>query len=458
MLWWTYQQLRAWSPKTRLAAVEKLAQAEYADSVEPLIFALRDSNLEVRCTAARALSRLRDKRALDPLIEMLRDPAAEARAAAADTLGLVGDWRAVNWLTALLQDPEQMVRSRALRSLERLGWHPRNEVERVSQIATSGRTNQLIEMGSDAIQPLAEIIRTDRPDKQLAAVKALGEMDDAKVINPLLDALKKNDPTLRIAALSALERFGGPVIFNSVSQMLKDKNPHVRAAAVDTIMRCNREQAVPVLVDVLKDPAWEVRQAAIMALGVLGDPAAVEGLCETLLDKDQDVREGAVVALGRIGDARAIHPLVLMLIDLESSVRRAAACSLQQIDRQWQKNPGVRPALPKLKAALEHREYWIRHSASQVLEQIKIHGVDIDTLEPVPEKVQPAAPSEQLPLTAVPILMDLLRDFDRDLRLAAAEALGRLRDKNTEAVLAEAVRDRDPFVQHAAQLALAALN
>jgi hypothetical protein len=80
------------------------------------------------------------------------------------------------------------------------------------------------------------------------------------------------------------------------------------------------------------------------------------------------------------------------------------------------------------------------------------------TVEKTPEKKpeKPAAPAPQHP--AIPALADMLFDRDRDMRLAAANALGQLRDKSTSSLLAAAVRDADVAVREAAQTALAALN
>ena len=50
----------------------------------------------------------------------------------------------------------------------------------------------------------------------------------------------------------------------------------------------------------------------------------------------------------------------------------------------------------------------------------------------------------------VQLLAGLLRDGDRDFRLAAAEALGRLGDPRTTRILGEACQDIDPWVRHAA--------
>ena len=456
MLWWTYQQLRVSNPKTRLATVEKLAQSEHSDSVEPLLFALKDGETEVRSAAARGLGRFQDRRAVEPLLLMLRDPAPLARAAAAEALGQLGDVQAVSWLVRLLRDAEPTVRSRASQSLKQLGWQPDSDTERALQLMATGTLRQAAALGTEAIGPLVELLRHGPPDKQLEAVKTLGEMDDRNVIKPLLEALRKNTPGLRIAALAALERFSDPAAYEAVERLLKDRNSGVRSAALEAVAKCDGHRAVPALICALRDSSWEVRQAAVKALGTLGEPEAVEGLCEALRDKDRDVREGAAVALGRIGDARGIYSLVLASLDTESTVRSAATNSLQSIDRQWLRTEAARQALPEIETALNHREYWVRHSATKLLEQINNLVFD------VPEIPPSADPEAQTPdharHPAFAILADLFCDRDRDLRLAAVVAFGQLREKNAKSLLSEAVQDDDYLVQQAAQKALAALN
>jgi HEAT repeat protein len=48
------------------------------------------------------------------------------------------------------------------------------------------------------------------------------------------------------------------------------------------------------------------------------------------------------------------------------------------------------------------------------------------------------------------LLVAMLCDADRDLRQAAAEALGRLGDRRGESALTYALADPDPWVRHAA--------
>ena len=68
------------------------------------------------------------------------------------------------------------------------------------------------------------------------------------------------------------------------------------------------------------------------------------------------------------------------------------------------------------------------------MEQLKIENDEL------PEETPAAAENGEGGATApgVPVLADMLFDRDRDLRLAAAVTLGRLREKNAGPVLAAA--------------------
>jgi len=455
MLWWKYQQLRMGNAKSRLAVVEKLAVSGNDDAVGPLLFALKDKQDAVRCAAAKALMRFQDRRAVEPLVRMLRDPAPLARAAAAETLGHLGDPVAVNPLVGFLRDADPVVRTIAARSLNRLGWKPGTDSHRVLQILAMGQLQQLVALGPEGVAPLLELLRSGPPNKQFSAVKALAEIDDPRVRPAMIEALRKPSPAVRIVALGALERLAEPSAYPEVEKLLHDPNPSVRGAAVEAASRCGGVRAVPALLKCLKDASWEVRQATVNALGALGERMAVEGLCELISDPDRDVRESVVAALSLIGDPRAVVPLVQALLDPESPVRAAAAAALGKLDRHWEQNAGVRQHTPKIVRALKHPNYWVRHSAAKLLELLKI---DPDHL-PEPAAVAPPekASAHALPHPAVAVLADLLFDRDRDLRLAAAHAFGRLRDKSSVSLLTAALRDADASVREAAQTALAGL-
>ena len=452
MMWWKYQQLRLFSAKTRLAVVERLTETFDENAVGPLVFALNDKTAEVRCAAAKALLRYHDRRAVEPLIKVLQDSEPLARAAAADTLGRLGDPLAINPLVAVLRDVDPIVRGIAARSLSRLGWQPVMDSQRVLLILALGNLHELVALGSEGVGHLLEVLRHGTPNKQFTAVKALGKITDARVLPAMLEALKNSNPAVRIAALDVLEGLSDPATFAEVEKLLADSNANVRSVAVEAAMGCGGVRAVASLLKCLKDTSWEVRKEAAGALGALGDRSAVKGLCALLQDPDRDVRESAIAALGELGDRAALLQLVPALLDPETVVRSKAAAALQKIDPSWQDAAVISEALPKIQAALKHPEYWVRHCATKLLEQLNIE-VD-DTRNEVPAKLTKKA----APHPVFPVLSDLLFDRDRDLRLAAAVAFGRLREQNAASLLSTAARDADYSVRQAVLSALTALN
>jgi HEAT repeat protein len=453
MLWWNYQQLRVSSAKTRLEVVRKLADNRDPDAAGPLIFALQDKDAVVRATAAKALSGFHDMRALEPLIHLLRDREAHVRAAAADTLGHFGDPLAVNQLVGLLRDTDPGVRSAAARSLDRLGWDPATDSHRAIQLLAMGHMQQLVKMGADGVPPLLEQLRNGEPNKQFAAVKALGQINDPRVQPAMIEALAKPSVAVRISALGTLERQADPKTFPKIEKLLRDSDPNVRHAAIEAALKCGGVRAVPGLVGCLGDKSWEVRRAAASALGTLGEHSAVEALCGLIKDSDRDVRETAINALGQLKDRRAVAPLVLAMLDTESSVRAAATSVAQKLDANWLRNEDVRLVVPKIIEASKGKDYWVQHCALRLLDMLQI---DLSTLPPEAKAPLPEPTATVHPAFA--ILSEMLFDRDRDFRLAAATALGKLREKSAGSILNMALRDGDAIVSQAAKAALAALN
>ena len=453
MSWWTYQQLRIGSAKSRLAVVERLSIEYDQGAVGPLIFALKDKNPDVRSKAAKGLLRYNDPKAVEPLIAILKDQAPLARAAAAETLGRVGAISATPTLVGLLRDTDIIVRGIAVRSLSRLGWRPASEAERLLQILAVGNLQELVAMGPEGINHLLEAVSIGTPNKQVAAVKALGQVTDSRVQPAMLEALKKNVPPVRAAALGVLQSLADPQTYPEIEPLLNDDSPSVRNAAVEAATVCGGRKAVAPLIKCLKDPSWEVRQTAAKSLGALGETSAVEGLCEIIQDPDRDVRESVIGALGELGDPRALQPLVLALLDTENTVRNAASSALYKINRRWDESESAQRALPKIKAALKHNDYWVCQAAAKLLEVLR---VDIRALHGEAPAVKLAMKTGPSPVYA--LFADLLFDHDRDLRMAAAVSLGRIRDKTAATILSTASRDSDYCVRQAALSALAALE
>jgi HEAT repeat protein len=217
--------------------------------------------------------------------------------------------------------------------------------------------------------------------------------------------------------------------------------------------RCGRRpQTRSALLAALEDPTWAVRKSAVEALGRMRNPESVEAIASLLGDSDQDVRETAVVALGEMGEARVIPQLVAALADPLSSVRQLAAAALHKLDRRWERSELARQAIPALQSAAGDTEYWVRHSALEVLKRLQ-RDRSAEAEPPVLNENVRAFRS-----AAGQVFCHALRSANRDLRIAAAESLGRLGDVLHAVPLVAALEDADPWVRRAAAGSLRALS
>jgi HEAT repeat protein len=144
---------------------------------------------------------------------------------------------------------------------------------------------------------LIQQLNQDDVIARLHAVKALGEIKDARAVEPLGAVLK--DSKCGLQAANALAKIGKP--------------------------------SVPSLVAALKSDSPIARRNAAMALGKIKDASAVKPLIVALDDENPIVRRNAAKALGEIRDNSAVEPLTSALKDDSPIVRRNAALALKEM-------------------------------------------------------------------------------------------------------------------------------
>jgi len=217
-----------------------------------------------------------------------------------------------------------------------------------------------------------------------AAARALGGIKDPRAVEPLIAALKDEDSDVRKAAARALGEIKDPRAVEPLIAALEDEELRVRAAAAEALGQIGDARAVAPLIAALKDTDKYVRKAATEALGKIGAPA-VESLSAALKDTDKYVRKAAAYALGEIKDPRAVEPLIAALRD--SDVREAAAEALDRLGWkpgkdesagwywmakcEWEKCVALgASAVAPLIAALKDTDKYVRKAAAEALGQI----------------------------------------------------------------------------------------
>ncbi len=180
--------------------------------------------------------------------------------------------------------------------------------------------------------------------------------------------------------------------------------------------KCSR--AITALLAELQSADRDVRRIAVRALGEIAEPAVLGPLVAALSDPDFHVRGAAASALGRLGDRSAAGSLAAALSDSDSRVRLAAVHALEQLEGH--------AALEPLTTALSDRDYAVQRAAALALGKL--------------EKSE----------TAVgPLLITLGdRQRPRDVRSAAAWALGRIGAPRAVEPLAAALEVTTPYDRH----------
>ena len=453
MLWWKVQRLKSRDPQVRCGIVEEMVATGSPTVVEHVIEALNDEDHTVRATAAKGLGTLHDERGLTPLVNALRDRKSEVRATAAQSLRRLGDGRAITALTNALGDIDHNVRWHAAATLNALGWQPSSDTEFVLRSVALGQHDAAAVHGKNSVQVLVAALEDTTCPKRHEIALALGKTGDPRAARALENALKDGDSHVRVAAVEALANLGASHAANALLRSLKDNDPRVRSACIEALGRMGDPRIIePINTSLLQDSSWDVRKLSVEALSRIRDDRTAPLLCLALHDKDHDVRQAAAAALGQTADSRAIGPLVLALKDENSAVRQSAKASLRQIDRQWEISASAEKVIPELEAAVNHHEYWVAQSAADTLTKIndaRQRAANLGTL---------ADPGKERTRVAIDILSGTLHDDDRDLRQAAAEALGRIGDHRVVPPLVAALDDEDEWVGRAAALALNHLN
>lgn len=489
-------------------------------AVAALIHALNDPKWRVKRNAIISLGKSGSPAAIPALIKCLKDENWVIREKAVHALGEIGSLKAVDAIINLCKDEDESVQKEAIASLGKIRatkaipllinilihsakdrdivCDSDNNYDKYRKLAIWS----LIEIGTPSTIPLLQLLKDKNPQVRQYAAYGLGEVQDIRAIPSLIEALSEEDELPRRDISAALVKMGISAV-PALLPCLNTNDMDLQGCLIWILGEIGDKKATQPLIKILMDDkdGTSAREASslkktVWALGKIGDIKALPTLI-SWLKNDYGIEESVIIALGRIGDEKAVRLFVSalrgnvtnlpweeigdsgidMLIvasqDENVEIRRCAATVLGKTHNK--------KAVETLIVMLNDDDWRTQRNAVIGLGEIgeiadKAVPYLINLLNPMPEGLTPviwtvrgnAATTlgKMKDPSAIPLLIQSLKDEDSFVRVCAADALGNLKKGSplsedvpltvTEVIapLIELLNDTDTSVQEAAVSAL----
>ena len=421
-----------------LDALAKIGDPRIAPRIVPLL------DDELLCEPAiNLLGQIGDEGVVAPLTALLNTPTAptDAIAGALATLSdryeqqygearYIGDLTSreispsgvQNLLDALEAPGKENLRSIALV----LGWLKSPVVAR-ALTRLMGRVDlrdEIIEAlarhGSTTVELLTSQLTAEDLEVRRSAVVALGRIGDPSAAPAVVNIL--SDESLVIDAANALAQMGDPSAVDGLLNLIGSDDASIRQAAVSALNSLIPPSMFGRIIPLLHDSDPNVRESAVKIAGYFGYPEAASALVELSRDSNERVRCAAIEHLPYVEDERALDVLVHAIKAEAPNVRAAAARALGTMDAPEVVQPLIE--------GLSDDDAWVRYFSARALGRRRSPGA-VEALGRVIENEK----------------------FNH-IRIAALDSLGQIGGERIAGIVARLVRDDDPNVAHAAQLAL----
>lgn len=261
--------------------------------VRKLIKDLDSGSTYVREQAVKELGTIGNKRAVEPLIYALRDTDLNVRITALAALGAIGfdpwssrviaDERAVEAVIRALKDEDVYIRKGAANIIE---W-----------------------IGEPAVEPLIKALKDADEDIRGGAADALGKIGNERAVEPLIQALTDKDKMVRDSAVEAHGKIGDERAVEPLIRGLNDENELVRESATKALGKMGRTEikteskGIQILVKLFTSPnilnPSEYLDRAIKELheeGTFGSRALANLIDELLACRSQNIKTALIVS------------------------------------------------------------------------------------------------------------------------------------------------------------------
>jgi len=450
------------------ASLDAAVMGVGSDAVDPLVARVESGSRDERLAAAALLGRLGDRRAVPALLSLLGTADADLATIAAGALATLGDARALDEILPLFAHPRASVRQAAIAAVNSIGAEATPVRVRARLEDSDSRVRECAirvagYFGFEDCVPsvLAAVSDTDE-DVRRAAIEQLPILQHPRSVSALIGALGSDTPRNRAAAAHAAGFLDDSSSARALLESLEDADAWVRYFASGSVARRRIREAAPSLAThALGDAATHVRIAALHALAALDAPQLADIAGALMDDADPDLSSAALSALagatdprvdGLLGDAaRSSNPAcrVPAVQALASRPGRHAAEVLSWAARIDEPRELRGVAIEGLRR-LAHSDSAPGRSAA--VEALLALGAESGLRE------APLAALATLPDAAIDVMGAALGTERLHVRLAAVEALARMRHRRASDVLTRALADADPAVRSAAIAAFGRLG
>jgi cyclophilin family peptidyl-prolyl cis-trans isomerase len=314
---------------------------------------------------AYAFRRVGDPKAASPLRALAAGDGLYTRAFAARGLGALKDAAAIE----------------ILHGLATAGSPPSVAVEAVRALG---------ELGDARAYPwLVDLLGGKRLHAELRAevVRAIGALGRAESTDLLLDLLTDRVPGVRAEALTALVRIDPERFLTALSGLDRDRHWSVRAALAGAVAELPLATATPLLEPMMADDDARVIPAVLEALARRRTPGAAAIALSSLAAEDPVVRGAAAAAVAELKPDGAVEALRAAIARSQSDdayvARAAALAALVKFGRE--------AAVPSLEAALSDKDWAVRVRARQLLGELDRTRDVTGAIRPAPTRLEPSA-------------------------------------------------------------------
>ena len=198
---------------------------------------------------------------------------------------------------------------------------------------------------------LGDVLMHGRDDLSFKAAKAIGQIGGSEAID-LLKGVKDslNNPMVRAQVLVSLHKMGDNLAVEELKTGSTTKDPMWKSSAISALGKVGYIPAVDHFVEILrKDENFLLRSSAATALGRLRAESATRALAEAVRkDKEEIVCVASVGALARIGTPAAISALEDALVeDPNFQIRSSIIDNLEKLKGGQRIFPMVRSRFAK---------------------------------------------------------------------------------------------------------------